>query len=125
MVPTRTVGVTIVATSRTTVRGSMTPRKAMQRPVPIVKVQKLQPQGGTMNWDVIEGRWQEMKGKLKTKWAKLTDDDLDAVGGKRVELLGRLQQRYGYKKDEAEQHLDDWMKSVSEPQPDSGSSSKH
>jgi len=76
-----------------------------------------------MNWDVIEGRWQEMKGKLKTKWAKLTDDDLDAAGGKRVELLGRLQQRYGYKKDEAEQHLDDWMKSVSEPQPDSDSSS--
>jgi uncharacterized protein YjbJ (UPF0337 family) len=76
-----------------------------------------------MNWDVIEGRWQEMKGKVKTKWAKLTDDDLEAAGGKRTELLGRLQQRYGYKRDEAEQHLDDWMKTVSEPQPGSGSRS--
>lgn len=80
-----------------------------------------------MNWDVIEGRWREMKGKIKTKWAKLTDDDLDAVGGKRHEFLGRLQQRYGYKKDEAEKHLDDWMKSVSEPrpEPESDSGSKH
>jgi uncharacterized protein YjbJ (UPF0337 family) len=78
-----------------------------------------------MNWDIIEGKWQEMKGIVKTKWAKLTDDDLDAVGGKRHELLGRLQQRYGYKKDEAERNLDEWMKSVSEPNPDPNATTRH
>ena len=65
-----------------------------------------------MNWDQIEGRWHEFKGKIKTKWSKLTDDDLNAMRGKRTELLGRLQQRYGYKKDEAEKHIDEWIKSV-------------
>jgi len=65
-----------------------------------------------MNWDQIEGRWNEFKGKIKSKWAKLTDDDLDMMRGKRDELLGRLQQRYGYKKDEAEKHVDDWITSV-------------
>jgi uncharacterized protein YjbJ (UPF0337 family) len=65
-----------------------------------------------MNWEQIEGRWNEFKGKIKTKWNKLTDDDLDAMRGKRTELLGRLQQRYGYKKDEAERHIDEWIHSV-------------
>ena len=70
-----------------------------------------------MNWDQIEGRWNEMKGKLRTKWGKLTDDDLEAIQGKRVELMGRLQQRYGFKKDEAEKNIDEWIKSVNEPGP--------
>jgi uncharacterized protein YjbJ (UPF0337 family) len=65
-----------------------------------------------MNWDQVEGKWNEMKGKLQTKWGKLTNDDLDAIRGKRTELLGRLQQRYGYKKEEAERHVDDWLGSV-------------
>jgi uncharacterized protein YjbJ (UPF0337 family) len=65
-----------------------------------------------MNWDQIEGKWKEMKGKMRSKWSKLTDDDVEAIGGKKDVLLGRLQQRYGYKKDEAERELDNWINTI-------------
>jgi uncharacterized protein YjbJ (UPF0337 family) len=65
-----------------------------------------------MNWDVVKGNWKQWTGKVKQKWGKLTDDDLTAIGGKRDELLGRLQQRYGYAKDEAERELDDFTRSL-------------
>ena len=65
-----------------------------------------------MNWDRIEGNWKEFKGKAQTQWGKLTNDDLDVVEGKRVELSGRLQQRYGYAKEQAEKEIDTWLKSV-------------
>jgi len=66
-----------------------------------------------MNWDQIEGHWKEFKGTVRSKWGKLTDDDLDVIAGKRDAFLGRLQQRYGFKKDEAERELDVWLKAVS------------
>jgi uncharacterized protein YjbJ (UPF0337 family) len=53
-----------------------------------------------------------MKGTVRTKWGKLTDDDLDKIGGKREELVGRLRERYGYEKDKAEKEVDDWMKTI-------------
>ena len=59
-----------------------------------------------MNWDRVEGNWREFKGKVQQKWGKLTNDDLDVVKGKRGELAGRLQQRYGYAKDQAEREID-------------------
>jgi uncharacterized protein YjbJ (UPF0337 family) len=62
-----------------------------------------------MNWDRVEGNWKEFSGKVRQKWAKLTDDDLAYVKGKRTELAGRLQQRYGYGKDQAEREIDDWL----------------
>jgi uncharacterized protein YjbJ (UPF0337 family) len=65
-----------------------------------------------MNWDVLKGNWKQWTGKVKQKWGKLTDDDLTAIGGKRDELLGRLQQRYGYAKDQAERELDDFTRSL-------------
>ena len=65
-----------------------------------------------MNWDQIAGNWKQFTGKAKEKWGKLTDDDLDVIEGKRTELAGRLQQRYGYAKDEAEKNIDAWLKSV-------------
>ncbi len=65
-----------------------------------------------MNWDEIEGRWNELKGRLRSKWAKLTDDDMQMIGGKKDMLVGRLQQRYGLKKDEAEREVDRWLGSV-------------
>ena len=65
-----------------------------------------------MNWDTLKGNWSEMKGQVKQKWAKLTDDDLHLVGGKFDELVGRLQQRYGHSKDEAEKQVDEFVKSV-------------
>ena len=55
-----------------------------------------------MNWDRVEGNWKEFQGKVQQQWGKLTNDDLDVVKGKRTELSGRLQQRYGYGKDEAD-----------------------
>jgi uncharacterized protein YjbJ (UPF0337 family) len=58
-----------------------------------------------MNWDRIEGNWKQFKGQVKEKWGKLTDDDLTAVAGKRDQLLGKIQERYGMAKDEAEREL--------------------
>lgn len=59
-----------------------------------------------MNWDQIEGNWKQYTGKFKEKWAKLTDDDLAAVAGKRTQLVGKLQERYGYEKEKAHEELD-------------------
>lgn len=62
-----------------------------------------------MNWTQIEGQWTEFKGHAKSRWGKLTDDDLKIVAGKRDQLLGKLQQHYGIVKDEAEKQLDQWV----------------
>lgn len=58
-----------------------------------------------MNKDQIEGNWTQFKGKVKEQWGKLTDDDLDIIAGKRDQLLGRIQERHGLAKDEAEKQL--------------------
>ena len=58
-----------------------------------------------MNWDRIEGNWMEFKGKLKERWGKLTDDDLDVIAGKRDQLIGTLQQRYGSARDSLEREV--------------------
>jgi uncharacterized protein YjbJ (UPF0337 family) len=62
-----------------------------------------------MNWDRVEGNWNEFKGKVQQQWGKLTNDDLAQVNGQRTELCGRLQQRYGYAKDQAEREIDTWL----------------
>ena len=63
-----------------------------------------------MNWDQIEGKWKQMKGSVKQKWGKLTDDDLDYIAGSRDKFVGRIQERYGIAKDEAQKQADEWMK---------------
>ena len=65
-----------------------------------------------MNWDRIQGNWREFKGKAKQQWGKLTDDDLDVVDGKREELAGKIQNRYGIAKDEAERQIDEWNRTL-------------
>lgn len=65
-----------------------------------------------MNWDQIEGRWTEMKGKARASWGELTDDELDQINGKREQLVGKLQQKYGLAKDEAERKADEWASSL-------------
>jgi uncharacterized protein YjbJ (UPF0337 family) len=65
-----------------------------------------------MNWDRVEGNWKEFKGKVQLQWGKLTNDDLDVIEGKRTELAGRLQQRYGVAQDEAERDIDTWLNGV-------------
>ncbi len=61
-----------------------------------------------MNWDQIKGQWKQVKGKVQQKWGDLTDDDLTRVDGKREELLGRLQERYGIAREEAERQVRDF-----------------
>jgi uncharacterized protein YjbJ (UPF0337 family) len=65
-----------------------------------------------MNWDQIAGSWKELQGKVREKWGKLTDDDLTVVAGKRDQLSGALQRRYGLAKDEAEKQLDEFVSSL-------------
>ncbi|HSN57812.1 MAG TPA: CsbD family protein [Candidatus Sulfomarinibacteraceae bacterium] len=61
-----------------------------------------------MNWDQIEGKWKQLKGEAKRQWGKLTDDDLDVIEGNRDKLVGKIQERYGVAKDEAERRVDRW-----------------
>lgn len=61
-----------------------------------------------MNKDEAGGNWKQLKGKLKEKWGKLTDDDMTIVEGKRDQLVGKIQERYGYAKDQAEKEVSDW-----------------
>ncbi|MDO5759031.1 MAG: CsbD family protein [Rhodobacterales bacterium] len=61
-----------------------------------------------MNWDTIKGNWKQMTGEAKTQWGKLTDDDIQQAAGERDKLVGRVQERYGIAKDEAERQVDDF-----------------
>lgn len=58
-----------------------------------------------MNWDIVEGNWKQFKGKVKTQWGKLTDDQLDVIAGKRIELAGKIQETYGITKEEADKQI--------------------
>lgn len=58
-----------------------------------------------MNWDTVKGQWKQIQGRVKEQWGKLTDDDLDRIEGKREQLLGAVQKRYGIARDEAEQQV--------------------
>jgi uncharacterized protein YjbJ (UPF0337 family) len=62
-----------------------------------------------MNKDIIQGKWNELKGKVKQQWGKLTDDDLAQLKGTQEELSGLLQQKYGHKKEEAEKIICDFF----------------
>lgn len=59
-----------------------------------------------MNKDILEGKWMQMKGKVKQQWGKLTDDELDKMSGRYDELAGIIQERYGYSREEAANELD-------------------
>lgn len=65
-----------------------------------------------MNWDQIQGEWKQIKGLAKENWGKLTDDDLLFIAGKKDKLVGKLQERYGYAKEQAEKMTDQWIKSI-------------
>ena len=62
-----------------------------------------------MQWNEIEGKWKQMKGLIRREWGKLTDDDLEHVAGNRERLAGKIQERYGIRKEEAQKRLDDWV----------------
>ncbi len=65
-----------------------------------------------MNWDQVQGKWTQVKGKAHEKWGKLTNDDLDVINGKREQFVGRLQERYGILKEEAEKQVDEFAKAL-------------
>ena len=67
-----------------------------------------------MNWDQVAGNWKQMKGSIREKWGKLTDDDLDVVAGKRDQFVGKVQERYGIAREEAQRMTDEWVKSLRE-----------
>jgi uncharacterized protein YjbJ (UPF0337 family) len=58
-----------------------------------------------MNWDQIEGNWKQVTGKVRETWGKLTDDDFEQIAGKRDQLIGTIQKRYGIAKEEAEKQV--------------------
>ncbi len=62
-----------------------------------------------MNWTQVEGKWDQLKGKVRSQWGKLTDDDLQNLQGKREQLVGKVVERYGLAKDEAEKQIDAWL----------------
>ena len=63
-----------------------------------------------MNWDQVKGNWAQVKGKAQQQWGKSTNDDLDVIEGRREEFVGKVQERYGIAKEEAEKQVDDFCK---------------
>lgn len=63
-----------------------------------------------MNWEQVEGKWEQLKGQAKEKWGKLTDNDLTVIKGKKEQFIGKLHERYGYDKQRAEQEIDTFLK---------------
>ena len=62
-----------------------------------------------MDWKKVEGSWRQSKGKVKEHWGKLTDDDLNVISGRRDQLEGKIQERYGVRRDLARQEIEDWL----------------
>ena len=62
-----------------------------------------------MNEDILKGKWNEMKGEVKKKWGKLTDNDLMVISGEKEKLVGILQIKYGYAKDNAEKEYKEFI----------------
>jgi uncharacterized protein YjbJ (UPF0337 family) len=65
-----------------------------------------------MNFDQLEGKWKQYKGRIREKWGKLADDDLQIIGGRRDQLIGRLQERYGFAKEVAAREADEFVMSL-------------
>lgn len=65
-----------------------------------------------MNWDQIEGNWKQFKGHARQKWGKLTDDEIDQAAGNKQILAGKIQERYGIEREEAEKQVEDFRNSL-------------
>lgn len=64
-----------------------------------------------MNSDQLRGKWKQVKGTVKERWGKLTDDDVEVINGQSDQLVGKIQQQYGIAKEEAQRQVDDWLRS--------------
>jgi uncharacterized protein YjbJ (UPF0337 family) len=65
--------------------------------------------GQIMNWNQVEGNWEQFKGSVQKQWGKLTGDDMDIIAGNRKQLAGKLQERYGTAQEEADREIDTWL----------------
>ena len=63
-----------------------------------------------MNWDRVEGNWKQVVGKARAQWGKLTDDDFNIVAGRREQLAGKIQERYGVAKEDADKQISEWVR---------------
>jgi uncharacterized protein YjbJ (UPF0337 family) len=77
-----------------------------------------------MNSDQIEGKWKQFKGSVKQRWGKLTDDDMATLSGAKDQLIGKLQERYGYTRELAEKEADDWATKSSHQWTEGGKASR-
>lgn len=69
-----------------------------------------------MAWDRIEGNWKQLRGAVREQWGKLTDDDVEQIAGKRDRLVGKVQERYGIAKEEADRRIREWESRQQQPQ---------
>jgi uncharacterized protein YjbJ (UPF0337 family) len=65
-----------------------------------------------MNWDQVEGKWRQYKGRVREKWGALTENDVHVIAGNREELVGKIQERYGYVKERASKEVDSFVKTL-------------
>ncbi len=65
-----------------------------------------------MNWDQVKGTWGQLKGRFRQQWGKFTDDELERLAGNKDEFLGRLREKYGYGKEEAERQVNDFLRGL-------------
>ena len=70
-----------------------------------------------MNEDILKGQWKQLRGQIKQWWGVLTDDDLDKINGRREQLIGKLQEKYGFTQDQATRELDDRLAQLRQPTP--------
>jgi uncharacterized protein YjbJ (UPF0337 family) len=65
-----------------------------------------------MNWDQLEGKWKQLEGSAKERWGKLTEDDLTVIAGRKDQLVGKIEERYGISREMAEKEADSWSSEV-------------
>ena len=69
-----------------------------------------------MNWDEVQGKWHQMKGSVQHQFGKLTNDDVEQIAGHREKLVGKLQERYGYAREDAQKRADEWLRNAGQTQ---------
>ncbi len=62
-----------------------------------------------VNWDIIKGKWSQVKGEARMQWGKLTDSDWEEIAGQKDKLVGKLQERYGWNREQAERETEDYF----------------
>jgi uncharacterized protein YjbJ (UPF0337 family) len=65
-----------------------------------------------MNWDRVAGNWKQLRGRARTRWGRLTDEDLDVIAGERDRLVGKLQARYGTSRAALETQIEEWRRGI-------------